>query len=201
VLINSAGVGLYAPATEVPLEMFSRLFDVNVLAPLALAQMTIPTMRSHGAGTIVNITSVAGEVSLPWAAAYSSCKFALNAVHDSLRRELRGDCIHLIKVCPGIVDTEFRNNVLAGAPPSGVERIRRIVTPEAVASRILDAIERRRSTVYVPRIGNIFALMGSIAPWLMDLYLWRLVPPVQHCSIPIPNGLTSVEKSAVRVHE
>jgi short-subunit dehydrogenase len=176
VLINSAGVGLYACATEVPMPLFSRLLDVNVLAPLALAQMVVPVMKRQGGGSIVNIGSVGGSVALPWTAAYSASKFALDAIHDSLRRELRGDCIHFLKVCPGIVDTEFRNHVLAGAAPRAVTSIRIVVSPETVADRILSAIRQQRQTIYVPWIGRLFALGGALAPWLMDFYLARFQP-------------------------
>lgn len=174
-LINCAGVGLYASPTNVPAKLFSRVLEVNVVAPLALAQLAVPIMRKRGSGTIVNISSVAGSVSLPWAAAYCASKFALTCLHDSLRRELRDSCIHLVKVLPGIVDTEFRNNVLAGAPPPGVESIRRIVSPQTVARRIVTAVERRQRAVYVPRIGAVFTLAGTLAPWLMDWYLSRLI--------------------------
>jgi len=102
VLMNNAGVGLYAVPTEVPAASFSRLLDVNVVAPLALTQLVVAAMREQGSGTIVNVSSVAGTVALPWAAAYSASKSALHALHDSLRIELRGSPIHLIKVCPGI---------------------------------------------------------------------------------------------------
>src|SRR5262249_35086660 len=151
--------------------------DVNVLAPLALAQRVIPIMRSQGDGTIVNIGSVAGLVSLPWAAAYSASKFALHAVDDSLRRELRRDHIHVLKVCPGIVATEFRNHVLDGAAPSKVTRIGWVVSPDLVAVRIHQAIERRHSMIYVPRIGRLFAMLNAIAPRLMDSYLSRYSAP------------------------
>ncbi len=113
-LINNAGVGLYAPPTEVSLPEFSRIFEVNVIAPLALAQMVIPYMHDQGSGSIVTIGSIAGFVALPWAAAYSASKFALNALHDSLRRELRGGPIRVIKICPGVVNMELRNMALGG---------------------------------------------------------------------------------------
>jgi NAD(P)-dependent dehydrogenase (short-subunit alcohol dehydrogenase family) len=173
VLINNAGVGLYSPATEVPSAGFGRLMEVNVVAPFALAQLVIPVMLRQSSGTIVTMGSVAGCVSLPWAAAYSASKSALHAIHDSLRRELRGSCIHLIKVCPGIVNTKFREHVLAGSAPPEVLRIRRVVSAELVADRIWEAIAGRKTTVYVPRIGAVFALAGALAPWLMDLYLTR----------------------------
>jgi short-subunit dehydrogenase len=176
VFINCAGVGLYAAPTEVSIPLFSRVLDVNVLAPLALAQMVVPGMRKQGGGSIVNISSVAGFVALPWAAAYSASKFALDSVHDSLRRELRGGCIHVLKVCPGIVDTDFRDHVLAGTAPTSVRSIRRVVSADAVAGAILSAIHHRRHTIYVPRLGRLFALAGSVAPRLMDAYLSRFLP-------------------------
>ncbi|HEY7389907.1 MAG TPA: SDR family NAD(P)-dependent oxidoreductase [Bryobacteraceae bacterium] len=173
VLINNAGVGLYSPATEVPVDSFGRLMEVNVVAPLALAQLVIPVMLRQSSGTIISMGSVAGCVSLPWAAAYCASKSALHAIHDSLRRQLRGSSIHLIKVCPGIVNTKFREHVLAGSAPAEVRSIQRIVSAELVAGRIWEALVRRKTTVYVPRIGAAFALGGSLAPRLMDLYLAR----------------------------
>jgi len=150
---------------------------VNVLAPLALAQVVIPTMCNQSTGVIVNIGSVAGSVALPWAVAYSASKSALHAIHDSLRRQLRGSPVHLIKVCPGIVNTDFRKHALAGAAPPGVQQIRRVVSAEAVAAGILRAIKRRRKTVYIPRIGVLFALAGALTPHLMDRYLARFFVP------------------------
>lgn len=175
VLINSAGIGLYAPPTEIEVPAFSRILDVNVLAPLALIQLVVPYMKNQGCGAIVNIGSVAGLVALPWAAAYSASKFALDSMHDSLRRELRGSAIHVLKVCPGIVDTEFRTRVLTGEVPAAVKRIRWVVSPETVAARILWALEHRPHTVYIPKIGRVFALAGAIAPSLMDFYLSRFL--------------------------
>jgi short-subunit dehydrogenase len=184
VLVNSAGVGLYACPTETSISDFSRLLAVNVLAPLALAQMVIPIMRKQGGGAIVNVGSVAGRVALPWAAAYSASKFALDSIHDSLRREFQRDPIRFVKVCPGIVDTAFRNNVLAGCAPPAVSRIQKVVSADAVAIGIIRALERGRRTVYVPRIGAAFALMDALAPWLMDLYLSRFLATAIPASIP-----------------
>jgi short-subunit dehydrogenase len=176
VLINNAGVGLYGMPTEVPSALFSRLLEVNVVSPLALAQLVIPVMLDQGAGTIVTIGSVAARVALPWAAAYSASKSAMNAVHDSLRLELRGRHINLLKVYPGVVDTEFRNHVLAGQPPEPVRNIRYVISPDALAAAIFRAIKRRRKTLYLPAIGSLFTLLGVLAPSLMDSYLARFLP-------------------------
>jgi NADP-dependent 3-hydroxy acid dehydrogenase YdfG len=174
-LLNSAGVGLYATPSETSLALFSRLLDVNVLAPLALAQLVIPVMLDQKSGMIATMGSVAGNIALPWAAAYSASKAALHSIHDALRIELRRTTIHLINVCPGIVDTEFRKNVLDGQPPQMVREIRFIVSPDVVANAVFRAVEVRRRTVYLPAVGWLFSTLGRMAPWVMDLYLSRLL--------------------------
>lgn len=133
-------------------------------------------MRRLGSGTIVNLGSIGGYVSLPWAAAYSASKFALHALNDALRRELQRDCIHVMNMSPGIVDTAFRTNVLGGVAPLRVAGIRRTVSPEAVAEGVLGGIEHRRRTVYVPKIGRLFRLLELLSPRVMDWYTRRFIP-------------------------
>lgn len=195
VLINNAGIGLYSLPTASSVQNLTRLFEVNVIAPLALAQLVIPLMRQQAGGVIVNVGSVASAVSLPWCAVYCASKSALHSFHDSLRRELRGSPVHLIEVFPGIVDTEFRDHVLAGSPPPSVRDIRWIVSAGFVAERILRAVERRRRTVYVPRIGAIFSLAGTLAPWLMDIYLARLLKQHGPVASTLKTSLGSEEPS------
>jgi short-subunit dehydrogenase len=171
VLINNAGVGQYGYPTEVDTEISKRIFDVNVFSALALTQLVVPHMRAQKAGTIVNIGSVGGKVSLPWAVMYCATKWALHCVDDSLHRELLGTGIRVMKVCPGIVDTKFRDHVLAGTAPGRVEDIRRVVSPEQVASAVMRGVERGKRTVFVPKIGFLFTSLDFFAPRVMDWYL------------------------------
>ncbi len=171
ILINNAGVGQYGFPLEVDTEVSKQMFDVNVFSALALTQLAVPHMRAQGSGTVVNIGSVGGKVSLPWAVMYCATKWALHCVDDSLRRELAGTGVQVLKVCPGIVDTRFRDHVLGGKAPGAVEEIRRLVSPDQVAAAVARGIERNRRIVYVPRIGRIFTSMDFFAPWLMDRYL------------------------------
>lgn len=174
-LINNAGIGLYATPSCLSIDLFHRLVEVNVAAPLALAQLVIPMMRRQGSGVIANVGSVAGSVSLPWAAGYCASKFAMHALTDSLRRELRGQGIRVVKICPGIVDTRFREHGLGGNPPENVRGLRLVVPPELVASAIFRAVRSSScSTVYVPRIGRLFCAIQNCWPGLMDWYLSRL---------------------------
>ena len=108
-------------------------------------------------------------------AVYSASKSALHAVHDALRVELRRTPIHLVKVCPGIVDTEFRKHVLSGDPPERVRKLRWVVSSEAVACAIFRAVQRRKKSVYVPAVAGLFGRIGQLAPGLMDLYLARFL--------------------------
>jgi len=171
VLINNAGVGQYGYPTEVDTEISKRMFDVNVFSALALTQLVVPHMREKKSGTIVNIGSVGGKVSLPWAVMYCATKWALHCVDDSLHRELQGTGIRVIKVCPGIVDTKFREHVLAGTAPGRVEDIRRVVSPDQVASAVMQGVERGKRTVFVPKIGFLFTSLDFFAPRVMDWYL------------------------------
>lgn len=173
VLINAVGVGLYAPPSTVDVELSKRLFDINVFAPLALTQLIIPGMRARGSGTIVNLGSVGGRVSLPWSVMYCATKFAVHAVNDSLRRELSGSGIRVVKVCPGIVDTKFREHVLAGKAPEPVSRISRVVSAEQVARAIVSGIESGARTVYVPAIARAFVALEALSSTTMDWYVRR----------------------------
>ncbi len=173
ILINNAGIGLYAPPSKVDVELAKRLFDVNVFAPLALAQLVIPQMRERRSGTIVNVGSIGGRVSLPWAVMYCSSKFALHAVNDSQRRELARDGIKVIKVCPGIVDTGFREHVLAGVAPGPVSDIRRVVSADRVAAAIIRGIEKGSRTVYTPFLARPFMALETISSRVMDWYVRR----------------------------
>jgi short-subunit dehydrogenase len=176
-LINNAGIGLYETPVETQLDLMERLFDLNVTAALAMAQAVVPVMRRQKSGSIVNLGSVAAFSALPWAAAYCASKAALHSFNDALRREVSRDGIHVMKVCPGIVDTNFRANVLAGAAPVKVSGIQRVVTPDAVAAGIVRGINSRRHTVYVPQIGRLFRLVEYLTPGIMDWYTGGLATP------------------------
>lgn len=171
ILVNNAGVGLYGYPSEVSSTLARRMFDVNVFAPLELTQLVIPHMVKRRAGSIVNVGSVGDSVSFPWAVMYCSSKFALKAVNDSLRRELAKHEIHVMRLVPGIVSTDFRKHVLGGSAPNRVENIRRLVTPAQCAEAILRGIQRRSRTVFVPQIGRLFLALESLMPRMMDRYI------------------------------
>src|SRR5207247_7916690 len=120
ILINNAGAGMYQPSWQMPLDEARALMELNLFAPLALTQLVVPHMRERRCGMIVNVGSIAGKVVLPWLTMYSVTKFALGALTEGQRMELRRDGIGTMVVCPGYVKTNFQKNARAGVAPDKV---------------------------------------------------------------------------------
>lgn len=175
VLINNAGHGIYWPASASPPAETRALFDLNFFAPLALAQAVIPHMRTQGSGTVVNVGSIAGRVTLPWMPLYSASKFALGALTEGLRMELAGAGIHAMLVCPGYVLTEFQAHAAGPAPPEGVVGGKRFaISPMECAEAIVRGIERRARIVVAPRWGWFLIAMHNLMPRAVEARLMHL---------------------------
>jgi short-subunit dehydrogenase len=116
-------------------------------------------------GAVVNISSIAGKVPLPWLTLYSASKYALNAYSDGLRMELCSAGIHVLCVCPGYVDTSFSANVLLGKIPEKVAGQRRFkITAEKCAEEVLEGLRRDKRTVVTPRIGWLLVAAARLIP-------------------------------------
>jgi len=107
VWVNNAGHGLLDSVSQMDMAACEEMFEANFFGALSAMQKVIPVMRQQGGGTIVNVSSVAGNIPLPFHAAYSATKFALNALGKAARVELKKDGIHVMNVCPGYVATKF----------------------------------------------------------------------------------------------
>ena len=113
-LINNAGIAVNAPVETLPLDEWRRLFEVNLFGHIAVTQALLPFLhRSHG--RIVNISSVGGKVAMATYGPYAGTKFALEAVSDSLRRELAPHGVQVVVVEPGAVNTEMADRGAATA--------------------------------------------------------------------------------------
>ncbi len=112
-LINNAGYGSEGPIEEVSMEEVRRQFETNVFGLLRLTQLALPRMRGQRWGRIVNISSMGGRLSLPGGGAYHATKYALEALSDALRFEVRGFGIDVVVVQPGPIKTEFGNTAVA----------------------------------------------------------------------------------------
>ncbi|MGO8739664.1 SDR family NAD(P)-dependent oxidoreductase [Rhodoblastus sp.] len=112
VLVNNAGYGQYGPVEEISLEHMRRQFETNVFGGLRLSQLVLPAMRHVGRGRIINVSSVAGRVSVLGGAAYHASKFALEAIADALRPEVEPFGVAVVNVLPGPIATNFESTLL-----------------------------------------------------------------------------------------
>jgi short-subunit dehydrogenase len=152
VLINNAASGLQGfPSTVGDREEARRLFEINFWSPMALIQAVVPSMREQGAGTVVNVTSLAYMSPFPAVGHYCASKAAFALATQTLRFELRRYGIRVLEVIPGTVDTpgSYENRQLEG----GDQWIDRALPtkPDRIARAIVKAIERDRSRLIFPR--------------------------------------------------
>jgi NAD(P)-dependent dehydrogenase (short-subunit alcohol dehydrogenase family) len=113
VLVNNAGYGQEGPVEEVPIDDLRRQFETNVFGAVRLTQLALPGMRSQGWGRIVNMSSMGGRLTFPGGGAYHASKYALEALSDALRFEVRPFGVHVVLIEPGAIKTEFADTAVA----------------------------------------------------------------------------------------
>jgi NAD(P)-dependent dehydrogenase (short-subunit alcohol dehydrogenase family) len=122
VLINNAGYSQSGAVESVPVDEVRRQFETNVFGLLRMCQLTLPGMRDQGWGKVVNIGSMGGRLTFPGGGIYHSTKYALEALSDSLRFEVRGFGVDVILIEPGLITTGFgdvASGSVAAAPQQG----------------------------------------------------------------------------------
>jgi NAD(P)-dependent dehydrogenase (short-subunit alcohol dehydrogenase family) len=107
ILINNAGFGSYGAIEEVPIRDARYQLEVNVIGAARLIQLVLPHMRKHQWGRIINISSIGGKVSMPLGGWYHASKFALEAMSDALRNEVRQFGIDVVVIEPGGIQSEW----------------------------------------------------------------------------------------------
>ena len=105
-LVNNAGVAIAGPVELVPRDQWQKQFDVNVFGMVSVTQGFLPMLRQRR-GRIINISSASSSLALPMIGPYASSKYAVEALSDSLRRELRRSGIKVVIICPGQTATEI----------------------------------------------------------------------------------------------
>jgi NAD(P)-dependent dehydrogenase (short-subunit alcohol dehydrogenase family) len=187
-LVNNAGYAQYGATEDVSAERWRQQYDVAVFGAIETIRAALPALREAGGGTIVNVSSVGGKVTVPFAAPYCSAKHALESISDSLRVELAPFGTRVVVVEPGPVDTRFDEraisevaDILKGSGPYApyyrdVESAMKgafasgKVKPEVVARVVMNAIESRRPRPRY-RITAMSHLLIPLNPLLPDRLL------------------------------
>lgn len=153
VLVNCAGVDQVAGMLEVGEEQLRALYEVNLLAPAELVRQVLPGMVARGRGHLVTVSSGFSTVTAPGLVPYASSKAGLSHFHAGVGLEVRGTGIGLTLVEPGPVRTQMWQDIEQhGLSAAALERwvrmrLTRVVTPDEVARKVLDAVEQGREHV------------------------------------------------------
>jgi NAD(P)-dependent dehydrogenase (short-subunit alcohol dehydrogenase family) len=158
VLISNAGVIIYAAVEATPLAELQRLFDLNTVGAIRVAQAVLPQMRARRDGKLLFMSSVVGRIVLPPGAAYASTKWALEALVESLAIEVAPFGVQTALLQPGPVSTGALDDVTAYTLPRdpyaellNVGRsLDGMVTPEQVAAEVVDAAEKPQLPLRIP---------------------------------------------------
>lgn len=134
ILINNAGIGVFAPVAKLSLADFDRMWSVNVRGVFLCTRLAVPVMERQQSGAIVNISSLAGKNAFVNGAGYAATKWGLNGFTNCLRLEVRSSNVRVITVGPGSVATEFSST------PKDPAKLARILQPDDVASAVVAAI-------------------------------------------------------------
>ncbi|MCB0193049.1 MAG: SDR family oxidoreductase [Anaerolineae bacterium] len=186
-LVNNAGVAFGGPLEFLPIEKFKIQFDINVIGQVAVTQAFLPLLR-QAQGRVINMSSVSGRIAMPFIGPYAASKFALEALTDSLRVELKPWGIKVISIEPGAIKTPIWRKSLAEAdamieelPPQAeilygpaMERFRKIVartgetgiSAEVVAKTVAEALltARPKTRYLIGRDAKIGAFLGRFLP-------------------------------------
>ena len=175
VLVNNAGYSQSGAVESIPMDVVRRQFETNVFGLVRMCQLVLPGMRNQRFGRIVNISSMGGRLVFPGGGFYHGTKFAVEAISDALRYEVKGFGVAVVVIEPGLIITEFGTTAAgsladsgdgpyaafnqavgattAGAYEGGLSRFG--AGPDAVAKAIEKAIKRPRSRVTVTASAKI----------------------------------------------
>ncbi|MFI6026452.1 SDR family oxidoreductase [Amycolatopsis magusensis] len=173
VVMNIAGVSAWGTVDRLEHRHWRNMVEVNLMGPIHVIETFLPPMIAAGrGGHLVNVSSAAGLLGLPWHAAYSASKFGLRGVSEVLRFDLRAHRIGVSLVCPGGVRTPLTETVeVAGIDTANPRWVRlrdgfrrHAVTPERVAAAILHGVRRNRYLVFTSRDIQAIHLLQRFFP-------------------------------------
>lgn len=170
VWVNCAGIAVFGKFGDVPLADFQRVLDVNVMGYVHGARAALPYLRDQGQGVLVNVSSIAGAVSLPYAHSYAMSKFAVRALSASLRQELSLEGVRKVHVCtvmPATIDTPFFQHS-ADYTGRRTRAMPPVYTPERVARTIVNLVRAPRREVVVGPLGKLVTAQAKLLPGLTE---------------------------------
>ncbi len=168
VLVNNAGFGWYGPGTQMPWSVAQTMVQTNITAVVHLTLLFLKDMKRRNSGHIINVGSFIGDMGTQGSALYGATKAFVGQFTTTLYRELRGTQVHVSVIKPGPVATEFFDVASRQAGAQHLPGERLSVTPERVACRIWDLLQRPKRVAYVPRVLSFTPWVEFYLGWLLD---------------------------------
>ena len=176
--VNNAGYGLADSVAKMDVTACRAMFDTNLFGAIDGMQVVMPVLVQQGSGTIINISSVAGHIPVPFKAAYSATKFALNAIGKAARVELDGTGVNVLTVCPGYIATNFSKNLVRGNERKRLGgAVRKGPTPDVVAKATLEGFLKGKREVVVPWRDGLLVKAYQVWPGAIEWAMRRMVQP------------------------
>jgi NAD(P)-dependent dehydrogenase (short-subunit alcohol dehydrogenase family) len=151
-LVNNAGYSQSGAVETIPLDDLRRQFETNVFGLVRLCQLVLPGMRKAGRGRIVNVSSMGGKLVFPGGGAYHATKFAVEAISDALRFEVRGFGVHVSIIEPGLIRTRFGETAVGSVP-----------SEDGPYSKFNSAVAAATARVYDGPLGKLGAGPDAVA--------------------------------------
>jgi NAD(P)-dependent dehydrogenase (short-subunit alcohol dehydrogenase family) len=157
VLVNNAGAGHFGPAELLPLETIRSQFQILVFGQIQLMQLALGHMRPRGEGLIINVTSLASRLPVPFMAAYNSAKAALASFIMSIQLEIAHPRVHIVDLQPGDIQTEFNESVIVSD---------KVEHDDAKIARTWEVVERNMKNAPGPDLvaQKVLRLLQSVEP-------------------------------------
>jgi short-subunit dehydrogenase len=173
--INNAGHGILDSVANVDMAACRETFETNFFGAVEAMQAVIPVMKQQGSGTIINVSSVAGHIPIPFHAVYGATKFAINAIGKAARIELNSFGINVMTVCPGYVRTAFSANTVKGKEQKQVRPASvRGISAERVAKAVLRGYIKQKREVVVPWTMHPMIKLYQLFPGLVEWSMMRM---------------------------
>ena len=170
-LVNNAGSGAVGRFSEADPQRLQKIFAVNLFAPIELTRLALPSLAGGVLPFVANVGSILGHVAMPLKSEYCASKFALRGWSDALASELVSRGIDVLWVAPNTTRSEFFDNLIEaqGSPPRNPFSM----SPEAVASRIVHALQHRRSRLILTAASHGLLAADFFFPRLLRWILGR----------------------------
>lgn len=176
-LVNNAGLALPGALENLTAEQLRAVFTLNALVPAELSRLVLPGMRQRAVGSLVFVSSLSAQVTMPGLTPYSATKAAISQFAEGLRQELRGSGIGVTTAEVGPIHTDMYGEVQSYQPCADAFnralrlKMLRMLQPEEIAAAVVKACRNDRDRVVLPRRGTSQVVASHLPQWIANRVL------------------------------